>query len=618
LISDNKAIAAVSVKDMSHGCHLQKRVEARLPEDQVRTPGTFLPPKSITGLLLAFYPAAMFSSPSHRIRHSHDRIPADPHRVSLNSCRYLGSARALVSLLRFAAVTTRRAAQLRAEVLDQSRAPYYEALEKESGRVQGPFFFPGHAMGEALKSSDLRRVAALDLPELPALDCLQTPEGVIQQSQQLAAEAFGASRTWFLVNGSTGGVIAAVMAAVLKHRRKTKTTRSVVALPMNSHKSVISALTLSGAEASFMHVDCEEDLGGLPLGVDVQEWLPKLVAEHGNRLAAVVLVSPTYHGVQTDLVLAAKICKDAGIALIVDEAHGAHLSLIKETSALEAGADLVVQSTHKTLTALSQAAMLHLGRNSDAELAEGVSDSLDIVQTSSPNSLLLSSLDLARQQFVSRSGVARLSRARRFASVVRRDLETLGYRVLRPPSVLRSSFVHVDPLRMTVFVRSGFEMDDFLIEKFGVYCELPEDLQEGVGALTFSFSAGTTSAHVRLLLRAFREAPWSSPPEESFLMSDGNAWRQVTQTAACQQMTPREAFFSTKERRRASEAAGCISAQTVSTYPPGIPLLVPGQLITQERLEYLEHARQAGAKLTGACEDDDSASSELYLNVVQT
>ena len=258
--------------------------------------------------------------------------------------------------------------------VEQDALPLLDAIVGAAQAVRAPFFFPGHKMGIGAPSALRRRLLggkALrhDLPELPELDNLFAPEGPILEAERLAALAFGAARTWLLVNGSTGGVLAAILACVQlwsqrelnreATRRSSSGSAPVVLLPRNAHKSAIHALVLSGAQPAWL-VPAYDEESGLSLGIPPKE-IERALADHGDRVAAVLLVSPTYQGVLCDVAAAAQLTTRAGVPLVVDEAHGGHLQFLplsaplpascpataRPRSALSQGADIAVQSTHK-------------------------------------------------------------------------------------------------------------------------------------------------------------------------------------------------------------------------------------------------------------------------------
>ncbi len=276
-------------------------------------------------------------------------------------------------------------------MLDQTKTPIVETLKNLSQKSHAPFYAPGHKQGKGIPQplTELlgTKVFPADLPELPELDNLFAPDGVIQEAQELAAETFGALHTKFLVNGSTTGIIAGILATCGNGEK--------IILPRNIHQSVISGLILSGAIPIFIHPEYNSHWD-IPLSITPQS-IAQTLAKHPDT-KAVMIVYPTYHGVCGDIRAIAQEVHKYNIPLLVDEAHGAHFTFHRELPipALVGGADLTVQSTHKTLGAMTQASMLHIGSNRiDLYRLE---QALQMLQSSSPSYLLLASLDAARQQ----------------------------------------------------------------------------------------------------------------------------------------------------------------------------------------------------------------------------
>lgn len=446
-------------------------------------------------------------------------------------------------------------------------------------------------------------------------------------------------------------------------------------LPRNVHKSAINGLILGGAEPVFLTPAYDPAMDichGVPLEGEADGSLAAALDAHGptGDVAAVLLVSPTYHGAALDVARAAALCRRHGVPLVVDEAHGAHLAFLEEgegvpAGALAAGADLVVQSTHKTLAALSQAAMMHAGGflgcdgvrrpnstlmsrvrqtdssqkhaqptpppqtntapHADALWVDLVGSALQLVQSSSPNYLLLASLDAARWQLATPQGGGRaglrdaqaLAAAARERIATETRLEVLAAPAADSPLVRSGAFVALDPLRLTVHFPpalglSGYDADEVLIEEFGVYAELPASR-----TMTFAFGLGTSPEDVDRLVEALaavsaakttvteaeegggeQEAP-PPPPPPAFPAFDGRA--AATRARRC---GPREAYFTPSEVMDTSDAAivGRASAETVCPYPPGIPILLPGEVITADVLAFLKGVLDAGGSVTG-CAD---------------
>jgi len=479
-------------------------------------------------------------------------------------------------------------------VNNQSSLPLLHALQQCVARDHAPFYTPGHKRGRGSPDPLIgllgSQVLRADLTELPDLDTLFAPTAAIQAAQALAAAAFGSDRTWFLVNGSTCGVMAAILATCAPGEK--------VILPRNCHQSAISGLILSGAMPVFVDPEYDANLDrvdGIP---------PAAIAaalQHNPDASAVLLVSPTYEGVCSDVGAIATLCHQQGIPLLVDEAHGAHFAFHPQlpTPALAAGADLAVQSTHKTLAAMTQAAMLHLqGNRVDPER---IHKALTLVQSSSPSFVLLASLDAARWQMATQ-GQALLDHTLTLAERARSQLAQIpSLAVLSPAQARTPGFVALDPTRLTVTVSGlgidGFTVDELLRQQGGVTAELPA-LQH----LTFILSLGNTEADVERLLAAFRALPDQlagqpeSPPPPATWQCD------VASRSSPPVLSPREAFFTPVTVVPVETAIARISAELVCPYPPGIPVLMPGEVVTEAAIAHLQRVLAAGGMLTG-CAD---------------
>lgn len=475
---------------------------------------------------------------------------------------------------------------------DQTETPLLTALAIAANRSHTPFYAPGHKQGQGVLAAFQALVgdSALraDLPELPELDNLFSPAGPIRAAQALAAAAFGADETYFLANGSTCGIEAAVLAVCSPGDK--------ILVPRNAHQSVWAALVLSGA----LPVYCpplDDQRWDLALGITAQQVEQALVAH--PDLSAVLVVSPSYHGVCSDLEAIAQCVHAHGAVLVVDEAHGAHLGFHEQLpqSAIAAGADLAIQSTHKTLAALSQASMLHV--QGQRVNCDRLRQALRLTQSTSPNSLLLASLDAARQQMATTGG-ALLARTLEIGQRVRSRLSTLPPLAVFSPSDLRAVSEHfqLDMTRLVVDVSglgiTGFTADEFLHEALGVTAELPTLRQ-----LAFILSYGNTEADGDRLIQALqtlvaRSPSWepdlparmASPPADNFAFN-------------VPLMTPREAFFAVSRTVSLAAAVGEICADIICPYPPGIPVLLPGEVITEEAIAHLQNLRDSGATITG-------------------
>lgn len=454
--------------------------------------------------------------------------------------------------------------------------PLVDALRACVESRNAPFYTPGHKRGKgsAIALTDLlgSQLFPADLPELPELDNLFAPQGAIQAAQELAAQTFGAERTWFLANGSTGGILAAILA--------TCEPGAKIILPRNVHQSAISALILSGAVPIFVtpEYDVERDIA--------HSITPERVAaaldQHPDA-KAVMMVYPTYYGVGGDIRAIADLAHRSNIPLLVDEAHGAHFAFHPELpiSALAAGADLTVQSTHKTLSALTQASMLHV--QGDRIDRDRLSQALQLVQSSSPSYLLLASLDAARYQMATQ-GKALMERTLQLADDARSRINAM-------PGL--STLDASDRTRLTVTVSGlgidGFTADEILHQQLGVTAELPSFQN-----LTFIISLGNTQEDIDQLVQAFEQLEGTAEKPCLPHLPVPLSPRLV--------LTPREAFFSVTEEVEIEQAIDRVSAELICPYPPGIPVLMPGEQVTESAIAMLKTVLNSGGFIAG-CSD---------------
>ncbi|MBD2342076.1 aminotransferase class I/II-fold pyridoxal phosphate-dependent enzyme [Calothrix sp. FACHB-156] len=485
-------------------------------------------------------------------------------------------------------------------MLNQNQTPLLDAVKIWASRPHAPFYTPGHKQGEGIAAplADLlgKAVFRADLTELADLDHLFAPQGVIQQAQQLAAEAFGASQTWFLVNGSTCGIGAAILA--------TCSPGDKIILPRNVHSSAIAGLILSGAIPIFLNPEYDPILD---MAHSITPNAVESALQQHPDAKAVMIVYPTYYGVCGDVEAIAQITQQYNIPLLVDEAHGAHFTFHAQlpTPALAAGADLTVQSIHKTLGAMTQASMLHIqGNRIDSDR---ISKALQLVQSTSPSYVLLASLDAARQQ-MALSGKQLLSHTLQLANAARTRISQIpGLSVLEMPQNKSPGFAALDKTRLTVTVSrlgfTGFEAEGILDENLGVTPEFAS-LQH----LTFIISHGNTQAHIEKLVESFTTLSQMHPaqPEKKTLI----LWDDIFKLGNYVQISPREAFFSSTETLPLQESCDRICAEIICPYPPGIPVLMPGEFITQSAIEYLQQIQATGGFITG-CEDSSLSNLKV-------
>lgn len=455
---------------------------------------------------------------------------------------------------------------------------------------------PGHKRGQGID----RRFAALmgetifrlDLPELPEL------EAAVANAETLAAQAYGSDRAWFLTNGSTCGIQAMLLAIC----GATCGQGDKVLIGRNCHKAAIAALVLTGATPIYLPTDYLLEFD-LDLGVS-PETLELFLQKHPDA-KAVMLVSPNYFGVCGEIEKLVTIAHSFNVPLLVDAAHGAHLGFHPDLpiSALQAGADLVVQSTHKVAGSLTQSSILHL--QGDRIASEQVDRALQILRSSSPNLLLLISLDVARRQMAI-EGKKLLTETLRLATEARS-------RLCQIPNLRTFDQIAVptlDPTRLTVMVErmgmTGFAADVWLHSQLDVMAEMPT-----LSQLVFIFSLGNTQNDIDRLIYGFQQIGKEKGKREREKLVPITNY-QLPITIPKSHLTPRAAYFAKSDRIPFNQAIGRISAESLCPYPPGIPLLCIGEEITLEVVEMLQCILRSGGIINGA--SDDSLETIRVVN----
>lgn len=485
------------------------------------------------------------------------------------------------------------------QLLDQTETPYLDALMKyvDAGTIS--FHTPGHKHGvgmhQRLRDFIGDNVLKLDLTQVRGLDDLNAPSGPIQKAHELAAAAYNADYSYFLVNGSTAGNQAMLMAALRPG--------DSVLLPRNSHKSATSALIMSGATPVYMRPEVDEELH---IDHCVTPQTVRLAMSSHPEAAAVFITSPTYYGATADLGAIERIVHERGKLLLVDEAWGPHLHFHDELpqSATSAGADMCVNSTHKLIAGMSQAAMLHTrGPRVDQGRLRGT---LRMLQSTSPLLVMLASLDVARMQMAT-EGRALLSRTLILARQARQRLNAIrGIRCIGPEQIGKAGIAGYDETRLVVTVwdlgYTGYEASEILRTHFDVQVELA-DLHNIVALVTI----GDRQEDLNRLVTAIEELASASKREKR---TPGNGIARhflnidVTLPKIPEQvMTPREAFLANHVEIPFNKSAGHVSAEVVTPYPPGIPILCPGERITQETVDYLRLELEAGVHISGPVDE---------------
>jgi arginine decarboxylase len=473
----------------------------------------------------------------------------------------------------------------------QPTAPYLEAITAYGFRGSNRFHVPGHKGGEGsdpgLRAALGDRTLRLDVPQdIEGIDVGPSPTPY-ERAERLAAEAYGAARTWFLTNGATQGNHALCLAVAPPGRR--------VVLQRNSHASLIDGLVLSGGVPSWVAPEYDAELG-IAHGVTPEALERALHREPEARAA--FIVSPTYYGMAADVEACAEVAHRAGAALIVDNAWGSHFGFhaALPECPLDLGADAMLASTHKIVGSLTQSAMLHVSGSGRIDVA-AVSRAVRLVCSTSPSALLMASLDAARRQLAVH-GEALLDRTIKAAARAREAIDAVpGCSILGQDQVGRAGIAGWDPLRLVIDVRetgrTGYEVAAALRNSYDVYVELPTNatlvlvlgLAQPVEAL--ERLAHDIAETVKVIARPGEAEAITRPPA---------AFEHETV------MPPRDAFLGPSEPVPVEHAVGRISCESVAGYPPGVPALLPGERVTAEVLTYLGELTAAGARLHGAAD----------------
>jgi arginine decarboxylase len=502
--------------------------------------------------------------------------------------------------------------------LQRGRAPIYEMLEQYRLMGNISYHVPGHKNGEAYDEVEgagfLDEVMKYDVTEIAGTDDLHHPEGVIKEAQELAADCFGAEESFFLVGGSTAGNLALILTVCPE-------PGMILIVQRNVHKSVIHGLMLAGVRAVFLE-PLIDPLSGLAVAPAAEAVEAALAAY--PEAAAVFVTMPNYYGMGSDLAPLARICHDSGVPLLVDEAHGAHYGRhpALPAGALACGADGVVQSTHKMLTAMTMGAMLHVqGPRLDRALLR---QRLAMVQSSSPSYPMMASLDLARQLLHSRGSDA-FTAGLSAVNVLRRGLAKLPrYGLVQPveaahhdaPPNIAAAYSTQDPFKVVIYdatgVLSGFELQRRLEAK-GCVPEMSDDRH-----VVLLFSLGSKAEGAFQLLQVLREIDLEEQPNSLQTLSlskSGNisTWNNFDFLSISEPVS-----FSLKpvaadeiESVDLERSVGRVAAEMVVPYPPGIPLLYPGEVITEHIHRRLTGLAKGGAKFQ-ACADPVLQRIQIY------
>lgn len=457
--------------------------------------------------------------------------------------------------------------------MDQTKTPLYTLLREHASTQPISFHVPGHKYGAVFYEEALFSFAPLlhlDVTELSHLDDLHHPAGAIEQAQQLAANLYGVKRTYFLVNGSTAGNLAMIVAACEKNKK--------VIVQRNCHKSILHALHLVGATPIFISPEFDEDVQ--VMSFVSFETISHMLRKHPDA-AALILTNPNYYGMAIDLTPIIHLAHSYRIPVLVDEAHGAHFVLGEPfpKSAVECGADVVVQSAHKTLPAMTMGSFLHF--NSELVDERALKYFLQVFQTSSPSYPIMASLDLARAY------VARQTRETIDEIIAQIQLFKQELRTIEAIHVVESRhpLIRTDLLKITLQTRSahsGYELQQ-LLEMNGIFTEMADPYNVLlVYPLAKMKQLPDVTERIKRALQSIRREPQ-------------NERVQIQLPKHCQAVS----YEWTKGRQTKKillhDAIGCVCAQMVVPYPPGIPILLIGEIVTRQHIEIIQYLKKTNA-----------------------
>ncbi|MBD5464278.1 MAG: aminotransferase class V-fold PLP-dependent enzyme [Lachnospiraceae bacterium] len=464
----------------------------------------------------------------------------------------------------------------------QKDAPIFEALERFRKMRVVPFDVPGHKRGRG--NPELVRLlgeqcVGLDVNSMKPLDNLCHPVSVIREAEKLAAEAFGAAEAFLMVGGTTSSVQSMVL-TVCKRGDK-------IILPRNVHRSVINALVLCGAKPVYVNPEVNQRLG-ISLGMETAQ-VEQAILDHPDAVA-VLVNNPTYYGICSDLSAIVKLAHSHGMKVLADEAHGTHLYFGENLpiSAMKAGADMAAVSMHKSGGSLTQSSFLLAGPDINAGYARQI---INLTQTTSGSYLLLSSLDISRRNLALR-GKEEYARVVELAEYARAEINQIGdYYAYSRELINGSSIYDFDVTKLSVNTLdiglAGIEVYDILRDEYDIQIEFGD-----FGNILAYISVGDRRQDVERLVSALAEVKRRYKRDKAGLLTQ----EYIEPTV---EVTPQEAFYAEKESVSLEESAGRICSEFVMCYPPGIPIIAPGERITKQIIEYIQYARKKGCSMTG-------------------
>lgn len=480
-------------------------------------------------------------------------------------------------------------------LVKQQRAPICEALEKFKKKRVVPFDVPGHKRGRGnpeLVSLLGEKCVSLDVNSMKPLDNLSNPVSVIAEAEELMADAFGSHHAFLMVGGTTASVQAMVL-SVCKAGDK-------IILPRNVHKSVINALIICGAVPVYVKPSIHPVIG-VALGMELEN-VKRTIDAHPDAVA-VLVNNPTYYGICSDLKGITDYAHQKGLLVLVDEAHGTQLYFGEDLplAGMRAGADMVAISMHKSGGSLTQSSVLLTSKNINVGHIRQI---IGLTQTTSANYLLLSSLDLSRRNLALR-GTESFKKVVNMAEYAREEINNIGgYYAYGRELIDKRDVFNYDVTKLCIYTKdiglTGIEIYDLLRDEYDIQMEFGD-----IGNIMAYISIGDRYQDIERLVGALEDIKRLYAREKSGLAFVDAVIPEVVSS-------PQHSFYAKKESVPINEAYGRIAGESVMCYPPGIPILAPGELITEEIIDHILYAKEKGCSLQGSA-DPNVASLQVLI-----
>ena len=479
--------------------------------------------------------------------------------------------------------------------LDQNQAPIYEALVKLRKKRIVPFDVPGHKRGRGnpeLVELLGEKCVGIDVNSMKPLDNLGHPISIIRDAEELAADAFGASHAFLMIGGTTSSVQTMILS--------TCKAGDKIILPRNVHKSAINALVLCGAIPIYIEMSVDPKIG-IALGLE-NDRVAQAIKDHPDA-QAILINNPTYYGICSDLKGLTEMAHEAGMMVLVDEAHGAHLHFTDKLpiSAMDAGADMAAVSMHKSGGSLTQSSLLLIGEQMNPEYVRQI---INLTQSTSASYLLMASLDISRRNLALR-GKESFEKVIELSEYARREINVIGgYYAYSKELIDGVSVCDFDVTKLSVYTQgiglTGIEVYDLLRDEYDIQIEFGY-----IGNILAYISIGDRIQDIERLVGALADIKRLYSRDGKDLIAGEYIQPELV-------LSPQEAFYSERKSLSLDESVGQVCGEFVMCYPPGIPILAPGERITQEIVDYIQFAKERGCSLQGT--EDPEVN---HINVIK-